>query len=189
MLEVIVGILVQLRQPHNFFGEDGLAIHNCGNLHVGTASIEADTATVHVTADGLSHLVALGACFQGQIQNLQITLIELVYKVKVEVTVTLGGICLLQTLSQLAAAADGNTEAAGGPQQELHIALNIAVVSFCHFGSTVDKGLMYRNTALVTLQSDSQGLGSALQVSGTPYTKRNKGGVQLGGMFHLIFDS
>ena len=164
-------------------------VDDSGNLTVGSACVETDTAAVHITAHGLSNLVCLGTCLQRQIQNLQSFFVQLLYKGIVELTLALGSIGCLQLLGQLGAAADGNTETADGPQQELHIALHIAVVCLRHFGSAVDKGMVNRNTALIPLNGDGNGLLCILQICRTPHAKGNEGGIQLGGMLHLIFNS
>ena len=142
-----------------------------------------------MSAHRLGDLVGGGAAFQRQIQNLQIPLIELVHKGEIEVTLALGGIGLLQPLSQLRAAADGDAEAAGGPQQELHIAFHVAVVRLRHCGGAVDEGSVNGNPALVPLQSDGDGLFRALQVGLPPDAEGNEAGVQLGWMLHLVFNA
>ena len=189
MTEVIVRILLKLGEPDHFLGVDTLTVDDGGDLPVGAAGIKADAAAVHVAADGLRNLIGGGAGLQRQIQNFQIPLIELVHKVKVKLALTVSGIALLQPLGQLRAAADGNPEAAGGPQQELHIPLHIAVIRLRHFRRAMDKGVMDGDTVLVPLQSDGNGLRRILQISGPPDTKGDKLGVQLGGMLHLIFNA
>ena len=186
MTEVVVGILLQFGEPDHFLGVDALAVDDSGDLPVGAAGVEADAAAVHMAAHGLSHLVGGRALLQRQIQNLQIPLVELIDEGKIKVALTLGGVGLLQPLRQLAAAADGHPEAAGGPQQELDITLHIAVVGLCHFGGAVNHGVVDGNPTLVPLQCDGQRLGSALQIRLAPDTKGNKGGIQLGCVLHFI---
>ena len=189
MAEVVVGVLIQLGEPDHFLGVNTLAVNDSGDLPVRAACVKADPAAVHIAAHGLRHFVGSGTFLQRQIQNLQIPLIELIDKGVVEMALTLGSVSLLQALGQLAAAADGHTEAAGGPQQELHIALHIAVVGLGHFGGAMDEGSMNGDTALIPLHRNGHRLPGILQVCRTPDTKRNKGGVQLGRVFHLVRNS
>ena len=153
------------------------------------SGVKADAAAVHVAAHGLRHLVGRRAFLQRQIQDFQIPLVELIDKGVVKVPLPLGGVGLLQPLGQLAAAADGHPESAGGPEQELDVPLYIPVVSLGHLRGAVNEGVMDRNPALIPLQSDGQGLFGIFQVGFPPYAKGNKGRIQLGGVLHLIVNA
>ena len=116
-------------------------------------------------------------------------LVNLMEEHAIKLALTLRGVGLLQALGKLRAAADIDAEAAGGPQQELHIALHIAIVCLSHLGRAVDEGMMDGDTLIVTLYSDGNGLLGILEISLTPHTEGNKGRIQLGSMFHLIINT
>ena len=189
MAKVVVGVALQLGEPNHFLRVDAFPVNDSGDLAVRAAGIKADAAAVHVAAHGLGGFVGCGAGVQRQVQNFQLPLVELVEERVVKVTRAIAPVSLLQLLGQLAAAADGNPEAAGGPEQELDIALHIAVVGLRHFGCAVDAGVVNGDAALVTLQSDSDGLFSPFQVSGAPDAEGDKCGVQPGSVLHGIFDA
>ena len=111
------------------------------------------------------------------------------HEVPVELTLAADLVSCLQLLSQFGATADVDLEAADGPQQELHIALHIAVVGLSHFGSAVDESLVDRNLTIVTLNSDGDGLLCILQVSGAPHTEGDESGIQLGSVLHFVVNA
>ena len=45
------------------------------------------------------------------------------------------------------------------------------------------------NTVLFTLDGDGDGLLCVLQIGSAPYTEGNKLRIQLGSVFHLVFDA
>ena len=189
MAEVVVGILVQLGEPDDLLGVDALAVDNGGYLPVRAAGVKADAAAVHIAAHRLGDLVGGGAGLQRQIKDFQLLLVELLHKAIVEFPLTAGLVSRLQFLRQLGAAADGDLKAADGPQQELHIPLHIPVVGFRHVGGAVDEGVVHGDPAPVTLHGDGDGLLRVLQVGLPPDAEGDKGGVQLGGMLHLVFNA
>ena len=172
--------------PDHLLRVDTLAVDHSGDLAVGSTGIKADAAAIHMTTDGAGGLIGLGAGTQGQIQDLQLALIELLEEIIVEESDTLGGVGLLQLLSDLAAAADAHTEATDGPQQELDIALHIAIVSLSHLGGTVDEGVTDGNMALIPLHSDGEGLLSTLEVGIRPDTEGDKLRVKGRNMLQIV---
>ena len=171
--------------PDHFLGIHHLAVDDSGNLPVRAAGIKADPAAVGVAADGTGGFVRSGAFAQGQIQNLQRTLVELLEEIKVESTLALRGVCSLKLFGDVAAAADIHFETADGPQQELHIAFHEAIVSGSHFCRAVDFRVADGDEAFVPLNSDGNILGGTLFVFVHPNTKGNEAGIQLGAVLQV----
>ena len=189
MAVLVVGIGVQLGEPDDLLGVDGLAVDDSGNLPVGAACVKADAAALHVTAHGLGGLVGGGALGQGLVDDLQLPLVELEEEGVVEITLAALGVGSLQPCGQGGAAADGDPEAADGPQQELDVTLHIAVVGLGHFGGAVDEGLVDGNLALVALNGDGDGLLCAVEVSGAPDTEGDEALIQLRSVLHFIVNA
>ena len=185
-LELVLGIGLGLGMPDHFLGVNALAVDDSGDLTVGTAGIKADAAAVHVAADGTGGLVGSGAGAQGQIQDLQLALVELLEEVVIEEADTVSGVGLLQLLGDLGATADTDLKTADGPQQELDIAFHIAVVRISHFGSAVDIGVAHGNMTLVTLNSNGDGVLGALQISIGPNAEGDKIRVQRRNVLQII---
>ena len=101
----------------------------------------------------------------------------------------MGGVGLPQPPGKLRAAADTHPEAAGGPEQEFYISLQIAIVGILHLRRAVDKRMVDGDTALVTLQSDGDGLLRVLQIGFPPDAKGDEAGVQLRGVLHWIVNA
>ena len=186
---MVLGVCLELGEPDDFLGVDALAINHGRDLPVGTAGVEADAAAVQIAADGFGDLVGSGAIFQRQVNDLQIPLIELVEEGKVKMPLALGVVGLFQPLGKLAASADAHPEAADGPQQELNIALHVAVVGLGHFRRAMDAGVVDGNAALVPLNGDGDGLLRVLQIGGAPHAEGDKLRVQFGRMLHVVFDA
>ena len=189
MFVVVIGVLVELGEPDDLLRVDTFAVDDSGDLSIGAACIKTNAAAIHIPAHGLRLLVGGRAAFQRKVENLQLLLVHLLDEGVVKLTLTCGGVGLLELLCQLRAAADGNLEPADGPQQELHIPLHIAVVSIAHLGSAVDEGAVDGDAAPIPFHGDGNGLLRVLQVGFPPYAEGDKGFVQLGGMLHLIFNT
>ena len=189
MLEVVIRVLLEFGEPDHFFGVNALAVNHSRNLPVGTAGIKANAAAVHMSTHRLSHFIGLRALLQGQAQNLQGCFIDLMEEGAVKMPRSVRGVVFLQPLSQIGAAAHGYPEAAGGPEQEFDIPLHIPVVGLSHFRGAVDAGVVDRDAALVPLNSDGDGLLGVLQVNFPPDTEGDEGGVQFGGVFHLVVNA
>ena len=186
---MVLGIRLELGEPDDLLGIDALAVDHGRDLPVGTAGVEADAAAVQIAADGLGHFIGGGAGVQGQVNDLQVALVELVEEGEFKVTFPLGVVGLFQPLGKRAAAADAHPETADGPQQELDIALHIAVVGLGHFRRAVDAGVVDGNAALVPLNGDGDGLLRVLQIGGAPHAEGDKLLIQLGRMLHVVFDA
>ena len=121
--------------------------------------------------------------------DLQRTLVELLEEVAVEGTLAIEGVSGLDALGDLGAAADGDLEAADGPQQELHVPLQIPVVGIEHFRGAVDLGVADGDLALVALHSDGHGLGGGLLVLVGPNAEGDEAGIQLRNVLHVKVDT
>lgn len=104
--------------------------------------------------------VCVGVIAQGQVNDLQRPLVELLEKVIVKCPLAFRSIGLLQPLCKRGAAAHGHPEAANGPQEELYIPLNEPVVGIGHFCSAVNSGVMDGGLTVLPLNSNGEGLGS-----------------------------
>ena len=74
-------------------------------------------------------------------------------------------------------------------QQEFDVPLQIPVVGLCHLGGAVDTGVVDGHPALIPLHGDGYWLLGVLQVGLPPDPEGDKGGIQLGGMLHLILNA
>ena len=104
-------------------------------------------------------------------------------------TLPLGVIGLFQPLGKRAAAADAHPEAADGPQQELDIALHVAVVGLGHFRRAVDLRLTDGDLALIALERDGQGLFRAPGIGLEPHAEGDKVRIELRHMLDGIFNA
>ena len=118
---VVLGVGLQLGEPHDLLAVDALAVHHRGDLPVAAARVKADAAAVQVTAHTAGGLTAHG--HRGGIlgvMHLEGPFIHRGHEVRVKGPGAAGGIGGLQVLIHHPGAGYRELPAAPAPQKGLH---------------------------------------------------------------------
>ncbi len=188
LVEMVLGILGDLREPHDLLGVHRLSVDDRGDLAVGAARIEADAAALHVPADGLGGLVGGGEGLLGAGDHLELLLIDVLEEAEVEGALALGGVGGRQLLGDLVAAAQVHAEAARAPQGELDEALDVAQVGLGELGPA-DGALADGDQAVFALDGDGDGVGRLFEVLAHPHAERDELVVENGNVLDRILDA
>ena len=142
-----------------------------------------------MSADGDRGLVGLREALRRTVDDLKGHLVHVLHELHVESALALKRIGLLQALRKRGVAADPDAEAADGPEQELDVALDKAVIGLGQLGRPVDLGMADGDLPAVALKRDGQGLFRTLLVGVEPHAEGDEILVQHGQMFDRIVDS
>ena len=156
---MIFGIWLDLRVPRRLFGKDGLAINHGGHFVITRAEIETDTATLEMTAGGELHFLRLRHLAGQGNNNLQFFTVGERHHFTIELPGAARGVNLAQIFTDGLGSAHIDLPAADGPEQELHVALDIAQGLVITIGT--DDSFKTRDQAAFAFQADDERRGVA----------------------------
>ena len=128
-VNVILGILLEVRVPDHFLGINYFPIHHGGAFAVGTAQVKTDAASVQVAAQCHGAGVFLGKFFHGNLFHFNRGAVNLLAdEIPVEFADTALAIAGGQHVRNSVIPGDEDDIAALLPQQEFHNALHIGFI-------------------------------------------------------------
>ena len=185
---MIIGIGVDLRQPNDLLGIDYFAVYHSGNLHIRSACVKADTATVHIAAYRLGGGFGLGLFFIRNIYDLKLIFVNIRHGLHVKVLSAASLIKVSQCCVNLCVTANSHLVAACCPQHKLQNSFGIVAVVCKIFFRTVDLGVVNAHVAVFSVNSDGEGLGCILFECVHIKTHRNEFGFKHRCFFYTYFN-
>ena len=151
---MIFGIRLDFGVPRRLLGEDSLAINHGRNLVIARAEIEANATAFEMAAGGELHFLRLRHLAGQGHDNLQLFAVSQRHHFAVELPRSTVRINFAQMFADGLGSAHIDLPATDGPEQKLHVALNVAQGLVIAVGA--DHGFKTGDQAAFAFQSDDQ---------------------------------
>ena len=174
--------------PDDLFGIDRLTVYDGGNLAVGAARVETDTAAVRMAAGFSGLLVRLREVCRVCDDDLKRPLVHVLHKTDVELALPARAVLVLHTLCNRVVAAQIYAPAADAPQKQLDHTLGIAVICLGKFRAA-QLHLADGYKAVFAFNGDFERAVCVRLIRTGPDAEGNKSRIQRGQVLDLILNA
>ena len=154
---MVVRVRVDLGKPDDLFGINHLSVYNRRHLHVRSAGIKADPASVHITAYRLGRGFALGLFAVRTVENFKFVFIHIRHGLYIEILCSASSVKRRQPFKYAGVSADNYFISAGRPQHELQNSFRIPAIVLKMLLVAIDLRVVYAHISVFPVNGNRKG--------------------------------